>query len=270
MTRRRDRLRIGAALLAAAGAISFAACSDDLAGDDALSAFHVTGPAGAGDGCDGEADGTCALPSGEGCACADCQALALCVPGQCVDDGACTLHDACTCGDCWTDDAFCHDPSRANCTDDGACDGFLEGCLCADCAADAACAGFEPPSPPEAAYCQAPSDAPSKGACVAIGPNVACNPVTNEGCDGAAGAACDLGGDGFECFPDRNERALCEACGGTKGFCEGTMGCHDGRCARYCCDAADCGSGGACDVEAVGFAGAPIGFCVERTGSGDD
>lgn len=83
-------------------------------------------------------DGLCVTP-GENCTCKDCAPLALCHPGQCVDDGVCDLRDACTCKDCAAD-RYCSDPSR--CKDDGVCDAFREGCGCADCHARPECSGF--------------------------------------------------------------------------------------------------------------------------------
>src|SRR6185295_7133746 len=44
---------------------------------------------------------------------------------------------------------------------------------------------------PTGAGCDAPSAAPSGGSCVTLGGDIKCNPVTNQGCLGAIGEACD-------------------------------------------------------------------------------
>jgi hypothetical protein len=85
-----------------------------------------------------------------------------------------------------------------------------------------------------------------------------CNPVTNDGCDGTAGEACDLGEDssgkpGFGCFPAPNTQKLGETCsnGQSGPFCQGTLHCSGetdaggGSCKKFCCSSSDCG-GGAC------------------------
>jgi hypothetical protein len=90
-----------------------------------------------------------------------------------------------------------------------------------------------------------------------------CNPLTNEGCDVAAGEACDLGQNGFRCFPGPNTGELCTACDHNAGpFCKPGMHCMtDGGCARYCCDDGDCGTG-TCDKSILDH---PIvGVCVQK------
>lgn len=122
--------------------------------------------------------------------------------------------------------------------------------------------------------CDAPADRPSGGACVAIEGDAACNPVTNEGCDGAAGEACDYDSKRFHCFAPPNERALCEPCGGAEGNCGAGLSCFQqvtigtggvtvqGTCARTCCDDGDCG-GGTCSAR-VTAEGSTVGVCIER------
>lgn len=89
----------------------------------------------------GAPDGVCDPVGGDDCACDDC--LKAC-SGECTlsNPAMCTLEDACTCADCWTD-PVCTDPDLSNCKDDSDCDFFAEGCCCADCAGLANCAGFD-------------------------------------------------------------------------------------------------------------------------------
>lgn len=80
----------------------------------------------------GKADGTCD-PKEDTCSCSDCAETAFCNPGQCKDDGACTVDDSCICADC--DEA-----AQCSCNYDGACDAFTENCKCVDCWDEAECA----------------------------------------------------------------------------------------------------------------------------------
>lgn len=104
-----------------------------------------------------------------------------------------------------------------------------------------------------AADCSAPADAPSNGACADPAPGH-CNPVTDAGCDAAAGWVCDWSptGSSFECFPPGAGVAVCGECSNSGGpFCgPGTTcdarGSVPGECFRWCCDAGDCGPGAAC------------------------
>lgn len=84
----------------------------------------------------GTADGTCDTQELiiKACTCPDCATTALCHPGQCKMDGACTLADECTCSECRGD------PSCA-CNHDGACEVFTEDCGCLDCAEAPSCKG---------------------------------------------------------------------------------------------------------------------------------
>ena len=74
-----------------------------------------------------------------------------------------------------------------------------------------------------------------------------CNPITNEPCKKIAGAACDVGQYGFECFPSGNTVAEGQPCNNTGAFCQGTLGCKQldpmtgaGKCEKYCCADSDC------------------------------
>jgi hypothetical protein len=106
-------------------------------------------------------------------------------------------------------------------------------------------------------------------------PVSSCNPVTNAGCDTAAGEACDLDtGNIYNCFPAPNTGTLCTTCSYNSGpFCEGTTHCIDtnssgdnGQCARFCCNDGDCG-GGTCDMTTLpGGAG----VCVLKLDAGVD
>jgi hypothetical protein len=97
-------------------------------------------------------------------------------------------------------------------------------------------------------------------------PTSDCNPVTNSGCT-TAGDGCDLNQDGtYKCFGDATE-ALCAACSyvsGAEKYCAPTMYCiadqttQMGKCARYCCTDADCGTG-KCDTST--FPGG-VGICM--------
>jgi hypothetical protein len=107
--------------------------------------------------------------------------------------------------------------------------------------------------------CDAPAVSPGAGACVTISAANKCNPITNEPCNVAMGEACDLNGNGFECYPAPNDRKLCEECGQDLGFCQGGLTCV-GKCARFCCEDSDCGTGtcskGSTADPAVGFCAA--------------
>jgi hypothetical protein len=90
-----------------------------------------------------------------------------------------------------------------------------------------------------------------------------CNPLTNEGCNAAAGEACDLGQTGFRCYAGPNDQEICAACDGSSGpFCKPGMHCMaDGACAHYCCDDGDCGTG-VCDKSVL--AHPDIGVCLHK------
>lgn len=123
--------------------------------------------------------------------CLDASCSAECgAPGECA-------RFCCTDGDCGT----------------GVCDKDLTGD--ANVGICVATAMMTPPA------CDAPATSPSNGSCVTLGGAYACNPITNEGCDTAAGEACDFDGSGgFTCYPDGNTEAVCAACDAINGpFC---------------------------------------------------
>jgi len=120
------------------------------------------------------------------------------------------------------------------------------------------------------ATCSVPEAPPSKGACVTLGGAIECNPITNEGCDVAAGEACDVTQSGYECYPTENVNALCSDCGDKAGYCKPGLTCGPGQyCARYCCDDTDCG-GATCDKKQgyPGFVGICTGMSMGGTGGG--
>jgi hypothetical protein len=87
--------------------------------------------------------------------------------------------------------------------------------------------------------------------CVPSDMTVVCNPVTNEGCDSAAGEACEYGiEEYFMCFPAPNDVDEGGACNWEEGpWCKATFVCSSddpespsGVCRRPCCSDADCGS----------------------------
>jgi hypothetical protein len=96
----------------------------------------------------------------------------------------------------------------------------------------------------------------------------ACNPLTNAGCNGGAGEACDDDEHGgFKCYAPPNvikEGGDCNIVDGPS--CAPGLGCSgaserdpDGECARFCCSAADCRSGEKCAV--IDSAFGSLGFC---------
>ena len=111
--------------------------------------------------------------------------------------------------------------------------------------------------------CNVPTSAPSGGACIT---NVDCNPVTNAPCDGGAGEACDVGANGFQCYPapPPNTAGLCESCDDNAVACKPGSTCvtmnQPSTCAKFCCDDGDC-AGGHCDTQTLGLA--PVGVCVK-------
>lgn len=80
---------------------------------------------------------------------------------------------------------------------------------------------------------------------------IGCNPVTNEGCNTAAGQACDLGQNsqgqpGLGCFDPPNDAQPGAACNNETGpFCVPTHNCSENVCKRFCCSSTDC-NGGTC------------------------
>lgn len=112
--------------------------------------------------------------------------------------------------------------------------------------------------------CDVPVNAPSQGACVATGGAIACNPLTNAGCDAAKGQTCDFSGTGsVKCYPSGAVHAICEGCGASGDFCAVGLTCAQGKCARVCCTDADCGAG-RCDRSTAVTAGSGAGVCLRR------
>ena len=115
--------------------------------------------------------------------------------------------------------------------------------------------------------CTLPAEA-GTGACVTLGGNIACNPVTSSPCNGDAGEACDIAPDGgFQCFapPPPNSGTLCGTCDDQTTACAPSTTCvtvdgGGGECARYCCTDGECGTGH-CDTTALDVA--PVGICVK-------
>jgi hypothetical protein len=94
-----------------------------------------------------------------------------------------------------------------------------------------------------------------------------CNPVSQEGCDFAGGAECDIEASGnFQCFPSGNTEPPCATCDNANGpWCQPGMHCDNGACRRYCCDASDCGPSLSCDKTVATFMdlpGQPVGLCL--------
>jgi hypothetical protein len=170
--------------------------------------------------------------------------------GTCLEDACCDALAACAkdaaCSSCVTTG------DAKDCTKAKALAGAVEDCRTVHCKKPCS------PAPPPVA-CSAPTDfakAPSGGKCVTIDKQaVACNPVTQEGCDAKNGEACDVqksgGNVGFQCYPGKNDAKLCGECDGTNGpFCAPGTSCDGTLCARFCCADADCGAGATCDKSA--------------------
>ncbi len=98
----------------------------------------------------------------------------------------------------------------------------------------------------------------------------ACHPLTNEGCDGAAGEACQVSGAGMACHEGPNETQLGEVCDQTDRFCAAGLHCGASlRCERVCCSDADCPQGGPCTP--ISGAIGTLGTCgVEEVDAGQD
>lgn len=137
------RLLVSSLALALLLAASLAAgCNSDTSDTTATSTGATSSAAsgtGGGDPICPNPDGACSLEEQQlpdPCACVDCQGTALCMAGQCVDDGECTILDACTCADCRID------LNCKTCDHDGSCESFNEGCDCDDCKETDACAAI--------------------------------------------------------------------------------------------------------------------------------
>ena len=81
----------------------------------------------------------------------------------------------------------------------------------------------------------------------------------------ARGEACDASADGFVCFPAPNDTELCGTCSNANGpFCLAGSTCLEDKCAHYCCDDGDCGTG-TCDKALLGDPN--VGVCVDDMGA---
>ena len=150
-----------------------------------------------------------------------------------------------TCGDCLV----------------GACCSQVEACSadtdCVDCFSGASdpstCSGNQ-------AYADI-EDCQTMNCNVSCGGIVACNPVTSAECTGS-GDACDVTSNAYTCLP-ADGVALCGDCDENAGpFCGPTMTClPTGKCARFCCDDGDCGTG-VCDMSMLPGG---VGVCVTQT-----
>lgn len=184
------------------------------------------------------------LIGGECGACAEpvcCGELLKCVDSSCVD--------------CFQDPSLCEFNEFGAFVADQ-----LKGCMRNSCSS--ACFPGEVVEP----ACDALPPGGSKGACVTINnQDVLCNPVTNEGCN-EFGAVCDHAESGFACITHPYGTELCGSCGAT-GWCASGHTCVEGRCARYCCDNSDCGSGH-CDTTLQPGTDFPVGVCVAGPGNG--
>jgi len=98
-----------------------------------------------------------------------------------------------------------------------------------------------------------------------------CNPFTNEPC--AAGDACDIAMDGnFYCFPGNNTVDQCGDCNPQGGpYCKFGMSCQlavegtgNNECTKFCCEDADCGPGGLCDLQILADSH-NVGLCTDDT-----
>lgn len=193
-----------------------------------------------------------------------------CLLAQCCAEITACEADG-TCGGCLSGTGACDsstDPLLA----------ALDMCAASKSAANATCAKS---CGAVSAECKnIPAAPPTKGMCATDKMMFACNPVSNEGCNTAAGEACDVSMNGFHCYTKAegpNDKLLCEACDNNTTFCAGGLRCVNTgdianpaqECAKYCCDDTDCG-GGKCDHTYLGF---PTGFdavgvCVFVVGSG--
>ena len=124
-----------------------------------------------------------------------------------------------------------------------------------------------------------PAPSPSGGSCVTVivpdagaadaGAGIACNPVTNAGCQ--AGEECDYDIDsmgntiGFGCYPPPNPTMVCQKCDLNNNItCAGGLTCFaydmagDSVCAKYCCTDADCGTGKCTTKDSTGSFFGPV------------
>jgi len=117
---------------------------------------------------------------------------------------------------------------------------------------------------PAAPVCDAPAAPPSNGACIAaLSDDVKCNPVTNEPCSEVCG---NYGLGKFQCYTVTSMVGLCADC--STDICGGGYACPADadwpggeRCAKYCCEDSDCGSG-VCFKDGISTSAAPVGICL--------
>jgi hypothetical protein len=180
--------------------------------------------------------------------------------GACVEPACCNELLACTasqaCVDCFNSGTCAGDSTTTQADQ-------LVGCMAAaQCPGDSC--GASPTPPP---LCSAPAASPSGGKCVMLGGQVLCNPITNEGCNAAAGEICDRGpSGGFQCAAHPLQNAICNGCGAS-GWCELGHTCYVSLCAKLCCDDSDCDTG-VCTLGAPIALSPPVGICVPGTPSG--
>ncbi len=162
--------------------------------------------------------------------------------------GACAAHSVCEQGAALP--ASCNECTQRICASDPVCcDEEWDHICVANAELEPSC-GCEPTGPTEPSYeiaCGADvptmDNVPSGGTC-GEKQTFKCNPVTNGGCK--AHEACDVdGANNFRCWPESNDKALCEACSEDIGYCQAGYTCR-GVCARFCCNDADCGPGNKC------------------------
>lgn len=128
------------------------------------------------------------------------------------------------------------------------------------------CAPARPPAHARVATERAKEQSLASG-CGPSGAKYACSPITNAGCDAAAGEACDDDEHGgFGCYPAPNEVKEGGDCDDEEGpSCAPEYGCatkegsSEGVCRKYCCDASDCAGGKNC--VAVDAKVGTLGFC---------
>jgi hypothetical protein len=71
--------------------------------------------------------------------------------------------------------------------------------------------------------------------------------------DCGPGEACDIGpGNPFTCFPPPNNVSEGGYCGQNGPYCLNGLVCVNSQCARYCCDAGDCGGSSCAYVATLG------------------
>ncbi|MBM4358635.1 MAG: hypothetical protein FJ096_11065 [Deltaproteobacteria bacterium] len=99
---------------------------------------------------------------------------------------------------------------------------------------------------------------------------VFCNPVTSEGC--TPEKTCDATTDDtFECLATGEMASgVCGLCDNAKGpYCGPGSACLvSGKCARFCCDDGDCGTGKCIQVDDDGvplYAGVDVGLCIDAS-----